>query len=78
MKEEFIAFLEKHGVLEKFKTDLQKVPSREANFDVYINHSLDDYDYINRAFTWDKTPEKYSFWSNLHMLWHKEVNKKNN
>jgi len=69
MKELFIKFLKKHGVLRKFKVNV-KADGSEYQIEKYLT----DGNFMS-AFIWSKTSEGINYWSNLHNEWIEKVEK---
>jgi hypothetical protein len=42
---------------------------------VFIDNygEINGYGFLNGAFVWDNTPEKYSFWKEIDMKWNNEL-----
>lgn len=65
MVADFVQFLKDNDCLEKFNANSKT--SAENMTSIYIIKSL----YISTAFSWEPTPEKYTFWKDINEKWKK-------
>ncbi len=76
MKEEFIKFLRKHGLLRKFKKNLKECRCEgDVSFENYFKDTL-PISYFMAAFTWRVTPEEHLFWEDIDYEWKRVLKNK--
>lgn len=65
IKKVFYGWLQQQGALNKYKAILKEPYA--SNVREYDGQVLSQF--INVSFIWIKTPQKHSYWSNLHKKW---------
>jgi len=80
MKDLFIGFLKQYGAEEGYRRMAQERVDKSVVFkevDDYLNFTSPD-SFICAVYSWDKTEEGHSYWSNVNKKWRKELLKQTN